>query len=101
MGSLELSLQVLVILESLSHLIITQKFIWDLKWDQKLCGISSSLELWLFGDKPVNQMLDGLFLSMDHVSLETWIVITWISKDLKVAADSLLGLVLGLTLDIY
>ena len=46
-------------------------------------------------------MLDSLLLSMDDISLEAWVVVTWVSKNLKVATDSLLGLVLGLTLDIH
>jgi hypothetical protein len=45
-------------------------------------------------------MLDSLFLSVDDISLERWIEITWISKDLEVTTDSFLSFVLGFSLDI-
>ena len=45
-------------------------------------------------------MLNGLLLSVDHIPLETWVVVTWVPQDLEVTADSFLGLVLGLALDV-
>lgn len=70
MSSLELSLQILVDLESFSHLFINQELVWDLEWDQELSGVSPSLELWLLGDQPEDKMLDGLLLSMNNIPLE-------------------------------
>ena len=45
-------------------------------------------------------MLDRPFLSVDNISLERWIEITWIPKDLEVTADSFLSFVLSFSLDI-
>lgn len=45
-------------------------------------------------------MLDSFLLSMDHISLESWVKVTWVTKHLEVPADSLLSLVLGLSLNI-
>lgn len=44
MSGLELSLEIFVILEGLSHLFIDQEFIWNFKWHQIFGGIGSSLK---------------------------------------------------------
>lgn len=44
MSGLELSLEIFVVLEGLSHLLIDQELIWDIKWDQVFGGIGSSLK---------------------------------------------------------
>jgi hypothetical protein len=54
MGGLELSLQIFVVLEGLSHFLVNEELIWDIKRNQELGGISSSLELWLLRDQPVD-----------------------------------------------
>lgn len=45
-------------------------------------------------------MLNGLFLTMDHISLERWVEITWVSEHFQISANSLLSLILGLSLNI-
>lgn len=100
MSGLELSLQVLVVLEGLPHFFVDEELVWDLEWNQEFGGVSSSLELWLFGDQPVDKMLNSLLLSVDNIPLERWVVVTWVSQHLEVAADSLLSFILGLSLDI-
>ena len=45
-------------------------------------------------------MLDSLFLSVDNISLERWIEITWVAKDLEVTTDSFLSFDLSFSLDI-
>lgn len=45
-------------------------------------------------------MLDSLFLSVDNISLERWIEITWVAKDFEVTTDSFLSFVLSFSLDI-
>lgn len=101
MGGLEFSLEVLVHLEGVPHFFITQELVWDLKWHQKLSCVRSPLELVHFGDEPVQKMLNGLLLTMHDISLEGWVEVTWVAKDLEEAADSLLGFVLSFALDIY
>jgi hypothetical protein len=101
MGGLEFSLEVLVHLEGVPHFFITQELVWDLKWHQKLGCVRSPLELVHFGDEPVQKMLNGLLLTMHDISLEGWVEVTWVAKDLEEAADSLLGFVLSFALDIY
>ena len=44
MSGLELSLEIFVVLEGLSHLFIDQELIWDIKWYQIFGGICSSLK---------------------------------------------------------
>ena len=100
MSGLELSLKILVHLEGLSHLFVTQELIWDLKRYQKFGCVRSSLELIHFGDEPVQKMLDGLLLTMDDISLEGWIKVTWVSENFKEPTDSFLCFILGFTLDI-
>jgi hypothetical protein len=100
MSGLELSLKVLVDLEGLSHILVHKELVWDLERYQEFSGIGSSLKLWEFGYEPVKQMLDGLFLSMDYVPLETGIEVAGVTEDCQEAADTRLGLVLGLSLDV-
>ena len=45
-------------------------------------------------------MLDSFLFSVDNISLERWIEITWVSQNLEVTADSILSLILGLSLDV-
>ena len=100
MCSLELSLEIFISLESLSHLIVSQELVWDLKRHQEFSGVCSSLQFWKFGYNPEKKMLNSLLFSMDNISLEVWVKVAWIAKDLQEAADSLLGLVLRFSLDI-
>jgi len=100
MGSLELSLEIFISLEGLSHLIVSQELVWDLKRHQEFSGVCSSLQFWKFGYNPEKKMLNSLLFSMDNISLEVRVKVAWIAEDLQEAADSLLGLVLRLSLDI-
>ena len=45
-------------------------------------------------------MLNGLFLSVNNVALESWIEVTWIAQDFQEAANTVLRLVLSLSLDV-
>ena len=45
-------------------------------------------------------MLDSFLFSVNNISLERWIEITWVSQNLEVTADSILSLILGLSLDV-
>jgi hypothetical protein len=100
MCSLELSLEIFVSLEGLSHLIISQVLVWDLERHQEFGSVCSSLQFWKLRDNPEKKMLDSLLFSMDNIPLEVRVKVAWITKDLQEAADSLLGLVLSLSLDI-
>jgi hypothetical protein len=100
MGSLEFGLQVLVVLEGVLHLLVDQELVRDLQWHEELSCVGPSLQLWELCDEPMQQMLHGLLLTMNNISLERWIEIAGIAKDFKESADSLLGLVLSLTLNI-
>lgn len=101
MGRLELSLQILVHLESLPHFFVSvKKLVRDLERHQKLGGVSPPLKFWHLGDEPVQQMLNGLLLSVDYIPLERWVEITGVSEHLDEATDPLLGLILSFALDI-
>lgn len=101
MGRLELSLQILIHLESLPHFIVhLKKLVWDLERHQKLGGVGPPLKFWHLGDEPVQQMLNSLFLSVNNIPLERWVEITGVSKHLDEATDSLLGLILSFALNI-
>lgn len=99
-SSLELSLQILVALEGLPHLVIHEEFIRDFKRNQELGCVRSSLQLWEPGEDPVQDMLDGSLLTVDDFPLEVWVEVTWVAKHLEVSNDSLLGLVLCFSLDV-
>jgi hypothetical protein len=100
MCGLELSLEIFVSLEGLSHFIVSQEFVWDLKRHQEFGSVCSPLQFWKLGDNPEKKMLDGLLFTMNNIPLKVWIEVTWVPKDLQEPADSLLGLVLSLSLDI-
>ena len=101
MGRLELSLKILVHLESLSHFFVSvKKLVWDLERHQKLGGVSPPLKFWHLGDEPVQQMLNGLLLSVDYIPLERWVEITGVPKHLDEATDPLLRLILSFALNI-
>lgn len=101
MGGLELSLEVLVHLESFSHFFVSQELIRNIKWNQKFSCVGSSEKLGHFRDEPVQKMLDGLFLAMNDISLERWVEVAWIPEHFEEATDSLLCFVLSFMLDIY
>lgn len=100
MSGLELSLQVLVDLEGLAHLIVHEELIGDGKGHQELGSVGLALELRKLGDDPVEDVLDGALVSVDDVPLELWGVVGGVAEDLKKAADALLGLILAFLLDV-
>ena len=100
MSSFELSLKILVDLMGLSDGLITKELIWDLKRHQKLGSISTPSKLLIPAEHPVHDVLNSLFLTMDHLSLEVGVEVSWVSQDFEVAADSILSLILGLTLNV-
>jgi hypothetical protein len=75
MCGLELSLQVLIDLEGVTHLVINQEFIWDGEGHQELSCISLSLKLLKSRDYPIEDVLEGAFVTMDEVSLEVGVEI--------------------------
>jgi hypothetical protein len=100
MCCLEFSLKILVVLECFPHFVITKELIWNLKWHQELGSVCSSRQLRELCDDPEEEMLNCLLFSMDNISLKVWVEITWVSKNLEEATDSLLCLILGFSLDI-
>mmetsp|Transcript_1385 Transcript_1385/g.1827 ORF Transcript_1385/g.1827 Transcript_1385/m.1827 type:complete len:208 (+) Transcript_1385:1314-1937(+) len=100
MGSLELSLEILVHLEGLLHFLGDKELVGDRQRDEEFSGIGSSLELGQLSDKPVKEVLDGLLLSMHDIALEGRVKIARVAKNLEESANSLLGLILSLSLDI-
>jgi hypothetical protein len=99
-GSLELSLKILVDLESVTHLIVNEKLVGDRKGDQELGSISLSLELLQACNDPEKDVLKSALLTMHHISLEVRVEVGGVPKDLQEAADALLSLILSLLLNI-
>ena len=100
MHSLELSLQVLVALEGSSHLFVDHVFIWNLEWNQELRSVGLPGQIWQSRNEPVQNVMAGLFLSVDDVSAVVGIEIAWVAKDFQEPADALLSLLLGLFLHV-
>jgi len=70
MCGLELSLQVLIDLEGITHLVINQEFIWDGEGHQELSCISLSLKLLKSCNDPEKDVLESAFVTMHYISLE-------------------------------
>jgi len=70
MCGLELSLQVLIDLEGVTHLVINQEFIWDGEGHQELSCISLSLKLLKSCNDPEKDVLESAFVTMHYISLE-------------------------------
>lgn len=101
MSCLELSLEILINLEGVAHFIINQEFIRNGKWNQEFGSVSFALELLESSYDPEENVLNGSLVTMNNISLKVRVEVRRISENLKEAADSLLGLVLLLLLDIY
>ena len=78
MSCLEFSLEILIYLECITHLVINQEFIWDGKRDQEFSSVGLSLELLKSGNDPEKDMLESSFLTMNDISLEVRVEVRWI-----------------------
>ena len=70
MCGLKLSLQILIYLESVPHLVVYQKLVRYRQRHQKLCSISLSLELLKTGNDPKEYVLNGSLIAMNDIPLE-------------------------------
>ena len=100
MHGLELSLQILIGLQSVSHVFVVHKLVGNLEGHQELSSVCLSLEIWQAGTKPIENVVEGALLSMDHISHEIRIEVAWVAKDFKEATNALFGLLLGLFLHV-
>jgi hypothetical protein len=100
MGCFELSLEILVNLEGVSHVVVHQELIRDVKRNKELGGICSSLQLRLSCEDPVHDVLNCSLVSVHDFSLEIHVEVTGVSQDLEISTDPLLGFVLRLSLDV-
>jgi hypothetical protein len=100
MGGLELCLEILVGIEDLLHFFIDKELIGDKHWYQKSCGICAPLKLRHFGKEPEKQVLNGSLFTMNQLTLERGIEVSRIAKHLEETTDSLLSLILSLSLDV-
>ena len=78
MSGLELSLEILIYLECVTHLVINQEFVWDGKRDQEFSSVCLSLEFLKSGNDPEKDMLESSFLTMNDISLEVRVKVRWI-----------------------
>lgn len=99
-SSLELSLEILVDLESLSHLFVHQLVVGDGERDKELSSVCLSLELRQSRDDPEKDVVDGPLVSMHNVSLEVGAEVRRVTENFEEVADSLLGFVLSFLLNI-
>lgn len=70
MGGLELSLQVLINLEGVTHLIINEEFVGDGKWDQELGSVGLALQLTQPSYYPEQDVVNCALVTMHDVSHE-------------------------------
>jgi hypothetical protein len=101
MRGLELSLQVLINLEGVTHFIINEEFVGDGKWDQEFGGVGLALQLTQPGYYPEQDVLNGALVTVHDVSHKVRVKIGRVSEDLQETAHSLLGLILWLLLHIH
>ena len=95
MHSLEFSLQVLVDLKGVSHVVLVHELVWDLQGHQELGSVGLSLQIWQSAEQPVQDVLQRTFLTMDDITAIVGIEITGVAQHFKEAADALLSLFLG------
>jgi len=100
-GGPELGLQVLVHLEGLAHLFVSEELVWDLERHQELSGVGTALKLWQLAHEPEEEVLDRPLLAVDDVPLEVGVEVRRVAQHLQEANHTFLGLVLSLPLDIY
>ena len=72
----------------------------DLEGNEELGCVCLSLQVWQSTKEPVEDVLQGTFFTMDNIAAIRWIEITWVTKNLKEAANSLLCLLLSFLLHI-
>ena len=100
MHSLEFSLQVLVDLKGVPHIVLVHELVGDLQGHQELGGVGLSLQIWQSAEQPVQDVLQRTFLTMDDVTAIVGIEITGVAQHFEEAADALLSLLLGLFLHV-
>ena len=100
MHGLELSLQVLVDLKSVAHILVVHVLVRDLKWHKELGGVRLSSEILQPAEKPIENVLQSTLLTMDNITTIVRVKITWIAKYFEEAANTLLSLLLGLFLHV-
>lgn len=98
--SLELSLQVLVDLHGVAHLLVVHIFVRDLKRHQELSSVSLSLQVWESTEEPIKNVLECAFLSIDDIAAIVRIEVARIAQNFQESADTLLCLLLRLLLHV-
>jgi hypothetical protein len=93
MGSLELSLEVLVHGVDITHFIVNEVFVRDLERNQEFSSVCLTLEVGHARGQPPEDVLEGLLLSMDHISAEVGVEVSGVSEDLQKSTDSLFSLI--------
>lgn len=94
MNGLELSLQVLVALESISHIFVMHVFIRNLQRHKELSSVCLSLQVWKTAEEPVENMLECTFLSVNDIAAVVRVEVTRVAQYLQETADTLLSLLL-------
>ena len=100
MHRLELSLQILVGLQRVPHILVVHELVWNFEGHQELGSVGLSLEVGQAGAKPVEDVVEGALLSVDHIAHEVGVEVAWVAKDFEEATDALFGLLLGLFLHV-
>ena len=100
MHRLELSLQVLVHLKGVTHVLVMHVLVGDLQGHQELSSVCLSLQVWQSAQEPVKNVLKRAFLTIDYVAAVVRVKVTWVAEDLKEATYTFLRLLLRLLLHI-
>jgi len=101
MGGLELSLEILVHGVNVTHFVIDQVFIGDLKGDQELGGVSLTLEIGKARGEPPKDVLERSLLSVNDVSAEVGVEVGGVSEHLEESTHAFLCLICGLFRGVY
>ena len=100
MNCLEFSLQVLVALNGVSHLVIDHEFIRDLERNQELGSVRLSVEVWKTRKEPVEDVMANLLLTMHDVSAVVRVEVAGVAQNFQESADALLGLLASFLLHV-
>ena len=75
-------------------------FVGDLQGNQELRSVSLSLQVWETAQEPVEDVLEGAFLSMDNITAVVRVEVAGIAEDFEETANTLLSLFLSLFLHV-
>ena len=100
MHGLELSLKVLVGLQSIPHIFIMHELVGDFQRNEESSCVSFALQVNKTGDEPVQDVVESSLFTVDDITHKVRVEVAWVSKDFEEATDALFCLFLSFLLHV-